>query len=97
MVYRSRVMELGGCLYVEVPPQVREQLNIDAKSKVGIKMYDRKTFMVEVNLTSGPQKEKCENCLQREGGFTCQLCNKWVCTTCFWEMGGICRACMGKK
>lgn len=97
MGIRSRMMELGGFLYVEIPDQVREQLEIDAKTKVSVKVYDRRSFMVELGGSSRVIGEKCEQCRQREGKFTCQLCKKLVCTSCFWEMGGICRTCMGKR
>lgn len=97
MAYKTRLMEIGGNLFVEIPIEIQTQLRIDPKTRVGVKLYDRKSFLVEIGVGGEPQKEKCEACLQRPGKYTCQLCNKWVCSSCYWEMGAICRDCMGKK
>ena len=96
MAYKSRLMEIGGVLYLEIPSQVQEQIGIDPAGRVGIKIYDRKSFLVEVNVAAEPARENCQACLQRAGNYTCQLCKRFVCTSCYWEMGGICRECMGK-
>ena len=97
MAYKTRLMEIGGNLFVEVPGEIQAHLRMDSKSRVLAKLWDRKSFLVEIGVGGEPQKEKCETCLQRPGKYTCQLCNKWVCSSCYWEMGAICRDCMGKK
>jgi len=97
VAYKTRLMEIGGNLFVEIPIEIQTQLRIDPKTRVEVKLYDRKSFLVEIGVGGGPQKEKCETCLQRPGKYTCQLCKKWVCSSCYWEMGAICRDCMGKK
>jgi len=96
MAYKVRMVEMAGKLYLEIPSEVQEDLEINPDGLASVKVYNRRSFLVEINVSADAKRSQCESCLQRDGKFMCKLCKHWICSSCFWEMGGICRKCMGK-
>lgn len=94
---QGKVKKIFGKLHIELPENVCADLGIEEGAMVSVEIYDRRSFMVDLNVSRKTVvKRKCEICLQKDSEHECQLCGRRVCISCYWAMGGICKDCVGK-
>ena len=63
------------------------------------KWMEEQGIPIEEEEKEGKEEEikgKCEICMARDAKYKCIKCGKFVCSSCYWIMFGVCRECISE-
>jgi hypothetical protein len=95
MKFKIKIIKKGTSCFIKLPDQFCEDMELEKCEELIGKTTPSGSLELKRPMDKG---ELCMICHKRPHRDTkCINCGKYVCSGCYWELGGLCHDCLGKK